>query len=127
MRKALFWVAGAALLVSLFLPAYAQDAVLLRELTPTESKAISDKIASNWNIAADPANSCTKVLTFEIQFGMKGIVQDVVLIDPQSFEAADPCRSAVDNARRAILKSSPLPIFDDNGTLELKFDPSSMQ
>ena len=127
MRKALHWVTGAALLMLQLMPAFAQDATMLRELTPAESKAIDDKILSNWDVAAEPAISCKSALTFEVRMGQKGVVEEVILTDPKSLESSDPCRAAADLAQRAIWKSSPLPVPGKSSGLRLTFDASKFQ
>lgn len=124
--NALPWVIGAALLVPVPLQAFAQDDILLDNLTPTEAEAIHDKIASNWNVAAEPAITCEKTLSFDIRLE-QGVVKDVVLTDPKSLEGADPCKAAADAAQRAIWKSSPLPVSAKATGLTLLFDASEFQ
>jgi len=85
-----------------------------------DTEAVREAILPNWNISYEAAEACPK--PFQLYVGLKpgGVVQDVTLNGLPSDDTA--CRSLVESARRAVLKSSPLPVPDDVTKLTINFD-----
>jgi hypothetical protein len=82
--------------------------------------AVREKIVPNWYIDYEAAEACPRPFQLQVALKPSGVVQEVVVNrEPSNDEA---CRSLVESARRAVLKSSPLPVPDDVTELTINFD-----
>lgn len=86
--------------------------------------SVRQAIVPNWNIDYAMAEACPKPFQLHVALKPGGIVQDVSLNGEPSGDTA--CKSLVESAKRAVLKSSPLPVPNDISAMDLNFDIPSM-
>ena len=85
-----------------------------------DAASVREHIVPYWNIDYEAAEAWPKPFQLQIALKPGGIVQGVTLNEMPSDNEA--CRSLVASARRAVLKSSPLPVPDDVTKLNINFD-----
>lgn len=100
-------------------------------LSMSEEDAIRQKIYQNWNVDLGAKGIETFIVDLRLFVGADGIVRDVS-VENQNWNSDGAYRAFVESARRAVLKSSPLPIPADkagqltNGNLVLRFSAKDM-
>jgi hypothetical protein len=94
-------------------------------LSPADLKAARNKIINNWNVAPALASECSLAMVVRIHVGADGTVETVTLLDPQPL--APSCEQAADSAKRAIWKSSPLPVSQGPADFDVNFDHTKIE
>ncbi len=97
----------------------------------TEEDAIRQRVVGNWNVDVGAKGVESFVVTLKVFLTADGSVQRVDILETQG-SPAEPLRAFAEGARRATLRSSPLPIPAAraqqliNGNLELRFSAREM-
>jgi hypothetical protein len=100
-------------------------------LSMTEEDAIRQRIVQNWNVDVGARGIETFVVTLRVWVAIDGSVTDARVIASEG-DPADGLRAYAEGARRAALRSSPLPLPParaqqlTGGNLELRFTARDM-
>ena len=86
----------------------------LQPLSMTEEDAIRQRVIRNWNVDVGAKGIETFFVELRVFVGLDGQVQDV-RIERTSGTPAEPLRAFAEGARRATLRSSPLPLPPGRG------------
>ncbi len=103
----------------------------LLPLSMTEEDAIRQRVVGFWNVDVGAKGIESFVVTLKVFLTADGSVQRVDILETQG-SPAEPLRAFAEGARRATLRSSPLPIPAAraqqllNGNLELRFSAREM-
>lgn len=103
----------------------------LLRLSMTEEDAIRQKIYQNWNVDIGAKGIESFVVELRIYTAVDGSVRDV-RVESQDWTSDERYRAFVESARRAVFRSSPLPIPADkaaqltDGNLVLRFSAKDM-